>query len=71
MTDRLTPPAKAHQPAPVVTLASRGKTWGRLLDGGRYLEVKRHGQMVTFDLWASARAGHAVVVSVVEEESGE
>jgi hypothetical protein len=70
MTDRLTPPPRPPTAAPAVTLASRGKTWGRLLDDGRYLEVKRHGQIVTFDLWASARAGKAVVVDVREEGEG-
>lgn len=68
MTDRLTP-HRPRPPAPAVTLASRGKTWGRLTRDGRYLEVSRHGVRVTFDLWASARMGRAVVVDW-EEEGG-
>jgi hypothetical protein len=67
MTDRLTPPVKP----PAVTLASRGKTWARLLADGRYLEVARRGEVVTFDLWASARLGRAVVVSVGDGAANE
>lgn len=70
MTDRLTAPA--HQPTPqggtTITLASQGKTWAKLLGEGRYLEVAERGVAVTFDLWASARLGRAVVVSVEGEE---
>ena len=66
MTDRLTPPAPST-PGPV-TLASAGKTWGRLLDDGRYLEVARRGVVVTFDLWESTRRGVAVVALVEEGE---
>ena len=62
MTDRVTPqPAPAaSQPGPV-TLASDGKTWGRLLEEGRYLEVARRGVVVVFDLHESTRRGVAVV----------
>lgn len=62
MTDRITHVA-ANQPTTVsqpVTLASRGKTWGLLFEG-RYLEVKRGDQRVTFDLWESTRLGRAVI----------
>lgn len=74
MTDRLSPP-RLPAPAPTprregaIRLASRGKTWAHLLEDGRYLEVRRHGIAVTFDLWASARLGRAVVVGW--EEGGE
>lgn len=66
MTDRVTPiaadqPNLTNQP---VTLAGRGKTWGLLFDEGRFLEVRRGDLCVTFDLWASARLGRAVVWSV-------
>lgn len=73
MTDRLSP-LRDHKPTPrregAIRLASRGKTWACLLDDGRYLEVKRHGVMVTFDLWASALSGRAVVVDW-REDGGE
>ena len=73
MTDRLTPltPQPTQQPTGregSITLATQGKTWAKLLGEGRYLEVAERGVAVTFDLWASARLGRAVVVRVEGDE---
>lgn len=70
MTDRLTS-APPHPPAPradAVNLRAHGKYWGKLLDG-RYLEVARRGQIVTFDLWESALVGHGVIVAVEDGDA--
>lgn len=68
MTDRVTPVA-VNQPTNLpVTLAGRGKTWGLLFDEGRFLEVRRGDLRVTFDLWASARTGRAVVWQVDDSD---
>jgi len=67
MTDRLTAPTDPTDPTPsreAVELRAGGlgnrRLWARLLEG-RYLEVTDRGQVLLFDLWASAEAGRAIL----------
>lgn len=68
MTDQLTQftSPSTDVRAEAVTLRAGGKHWGILHDG-RYLEVVRRGQIVTFDLWESVRLGHGVIVAWMED----
>jgi hypothetical protein len=69
MTDCLTPiPTPAPTDAAPVVLHGHGKTWGRLFDDGRYLEVTRRGCVVIFDLVESARLGRGVLVRWEDDE---
>lgn len=44
-----------------IKLAAQGKLYGCLSADGRFLEFRRRGKMVRFDVQASVQTGRAVV----------
>lgn len=51
-----------------IKLAAAGKLYGCLSPDGRFVEFRRRGQVVTFDVLASVQAGRAVVSAVRVDE---
>lgn len=51
-----------------IKLAAAGKLYGCLSSDGRFLEFRRRGQVVRFDVQASIQTGRAVVSAVRADE---
>lgn len=51
-----------------IKLAAQGKLYGCLSTDGCFLEFRRRGKVVTFDVRASVQAGRGVVAAVQLDE---
>lgn len=52
-----------------IKLAAQGKLFGCLSTDGRFVEFRRQGLIVRFDLTASVQAGRAVLVEARVDEA--